>query len=181
MARRYYTRYRPRAYRSRRKWSPTLFQGVSTLNVTASTTQALTSFITTPLCGNSSNAGTTTPVSTIIKVKNFKIICDVTSSTNNVRNLFFAIMFLPQGFTPTVTTPQEHPEWIMAWRTVDATSASSVDRAVGIPNVQLSSRLTRNLNSGDSIVLYQSAALPANVTSTIINTVFYCSFVTCNN
>lgn len=180
MPRRYYTRYRPRPYGKRRKWSPTLLQGVSTLSIPASSSQALTGFTSTVLCGNSANSGTTTPVSTIIKVKNFKVVCDITVTQNTIRNLFFAIMFLPQGFTPTVTTPQEHPEWVMVWRTVDATSAGE-QRAQGIPNIQLSSRLTRNLNSGDSIVLYQSGTLPANVTSINVNTAYYCSFVTCNN
>lgn len=177
MPRRYYTRYRPRAYVKRRKWSPTLGQGVMNTQANANAT----GFSSTVLCANSINQGTDAPVSTIIKVKNFKCVIDIFSNgpASSTRNVFFAIMFVPQGFTISATTPTEHPEWIMVWRTVDigVTTDSNIPSA---SNLQLSSRLTRNLNSGDKIVLYHS--FYNNTTSTnVISSTFYCSFVTCNN
>lgn len=176
MPRRYYTRYRPRAYVKRRKWSPTLLQNNFTLTAASGTT----AFQTSVLCANSSNQGSTTPVSTIIKVKNFKIVLDITSTSNQLRNNFYAIMFIPQGFQVTSNTPQEHPEWIMVWRTIDMTSTASTASGTGIQNYQMSSRLTRNLNSGDSVVLYHSAINPSD-SAVSSSTAFFCSFVTCNN
>ena len=43
-------------------------------------------------------------------------------------------MFVPQGVTPTINSPIQHPEWVLAWRGLE----------------------TRNLNSGDSIVVLWS-------------------------
>lgn len=146
----------------------------------ASSSSPSTAFVTTVLCANSANQGTNTPVSTIIKVKNVKVVLDIISTNVSIRNNFYAIMFIPQGFTPTVNTPQEHPEWIMVWRSVDTTTTGSTT-AQNIPNVQMSSRLTRNLNSGDSIVLYQTAINPSTGGPVTISTAFYVSFVTCNN
>lgn len=179
MPRRYYRRTRYYRY-SKKKWSPTLGQGV--LNTTAET--QTTGFGYTVLCANSSLQGTNAPVSTIIKVKNFKCVIDIVSHTASAtssysRNNFYAIMFVPQGFTITATTPTEHPEWIMVWRTTDVSIASSTTSSIS-SNIQLSSRLTRNLNSGDQIVLYNSFYNSDNTANTISNT-FYCSFVTCNN
>lgn len=180
MPRRYYTRYRTRVYARRRKWSPTLGQGV--LNTRAEQNSA--GFAYTVLCSNSTNQGTNAPVSTIIKVKNFKCVIDIisqsaTSGTGLLRNNFYAIMFVPQGFTITANTPTEHPEWIMVWRTIDfgITSGTALSSS---SNLQLSSRLTRNLNSGDQIVLFNSFYNPETITYTVVST-FYCSFVTCNN
>lgn len=180
MPRRYYTRYRPRAYGKRRKWSPTLLQASMTLDVPTNIESAVSAFTISVICANSTNQGSAVPVSTIIKVKNFRVNIDITATTNYLRNNFYAIMFLPQGFVPTVNTPVEHPEWIMAWRTHDPTSAS-VSSAIGIRNFQLSSRLTRNLNSGDRIVLYQSVILPAGQPASTVSTAYFASFVTCNN
>lgn len=178
MPRRYYTRYRPRAYGKRRKWSPTLGQG--SLTTAASTNNS--GFSVSVLCGNSSVQGTTTPVSTIIKVKNFKVVLDIVSVTTAgvARNNFYAIMFVPQGFTVGVNTPQEHPEWIMVWRTVDVGRGSDSSTPTST-NIQLSSRLTRNLNSGDQIVLFNSVFNGGSNANITLSTTFYSSFVTCNN
>lgn len=181
MPRRYYTRYRSRrTYVARRKWSPTLIQ---TQQQTAAIPDT-NGYSTVTLCANASNQGTNVPVSTIIKVKNFKVVLDIVSLSSNassstIRNNFYAIMFVPQGFTVTANIPQEHPEWIMVWRTVDV-GRPATDGAPTSPNIQMSSRLTRNLNSGDSIVLfhsyYNSSSASANISTTAI-----VSFVTCNN
>lgn len=171
MPRRYYRR-RYGGYRKRRKWSPTLVNGSFSLSATASTSN----FQGTVLCRNSSNVGTDVPVSTIVKVKNFKVLCDITSVSNSISNLFVGIIFVPQGFTVSLTTPTEHPEWLLVWRTIDGTAGASL----GVQNVQISSRLARNLNSGDSIVLFTSGTNLQSSTATM-NFSFYCSFVTCNN
>lgn len=169
MARRYYTRYRPRTYRAKRKWSPTLVNGTITTSAQAGTTA--TAFVV--LCENSANVGTNTPVSTIVKVKNARVVLDPQSNVgSSIRNSFYAIMYVPQGYQLTAETPTQHPEWIMVWRTIDTAGDSR--------NITMSSRLTRNLNSGDKIVLYHSMV---NVGTGLITSgvTFFASFVTCNN
>ena len=180
MPRRYYRRTRYYRY-SKKKWSPTLGQGV----LTTAAEPSSTGFGYTVLCSNSSLQGTQAPVTTIIKVKNFKCVIDIVSksaTTPNgmfLRNVFYAIMFVPQGFTITANTPIEHPEWIMVWRTSDFGPLAEGSASTA-SNLQLSSRLTRNLNSGDQIVLFNSFYNSESVANTVLNT-FYCSFVTCNN
>lgn len=177
MPRRYY--YGRRSYRGsrpRRKWAPTMVQGTLTYDIDAQTT----AFNGSLLCQNSANVGSSVPVSTIVKVKNFKVVIDLTTVTGGAtaRNFFLALMYVPQGFTLTVNTAIQHPEWILVWRTIDATSGTS--NGTALQNIQMSSRLARNLNSGDSIVLFSSAYNPS--TGQIgVGLSFYCSFVTCNN
>lgn len=170
MPRRYYRR-RYGGYRKRRKWSPTFVDGTFTISFPSQTS----AFQGTTLCANSSNIGNNVPVSTIIKAKNFKMVVDIGNipTSTSVNNFLLAIMFLPQGFTGSYNLPKEHPEWILAWRTVDANFSS-------LQNVQISSRLARNLNSGDSIILFVSGSNLGTSTSEITVS-FICTFVTCNN
>lgn len=175
----YYGRRYSRGSRPKRKWSPTLVQGSPFINVPGQNF----GFASAVLCGNSANVGTTVPVSTIIKVKNFKIVFDITAIGNgNVRNFFVSLLYVPQGFTVSADTALQHPEWLLSWRTIDCTPTNGTTGAIQLQNVQMSSRLARNLNSGDTIQLFMQARNDsAETTSTRIDLSFYCSFVTCNN
>ena len=86
-----------------------------------------------------------TPTPTIIKVKHCKMAFDFQTSVY-FKQGFVCITFVPQGYTPSYLTPIQHPEWIMAWRGIE-TSAEGLQGTL----VNLSSSLSRNLNSGDSI------------------------------
>lgn len=91
------------------------------------------------------NSTTTHPV---IKVRHLKA-----QLTIPVANSFFwhrtlvGFCFVPQGYEFSETTIQYHPEWVLCTKPVFADSATSVA-------VTVTSPLSRNLNSGDSIVFF---------------------------
>ena len=110
------------------------------------------------LCSNKTE--TTSPSPVIIKTGNFKVQFDLTVNVNaaGVVNARAFVCFVPQG-VPTTTAldlqniTANHPEWILAWRQLDfgnANAAGSVDTSV----VKFSSRLKRNLNSGDAVLFF---------------------------
>jgi len=130
--------------RSNKKWSPVLTHA----GVTQDIASRATSFTTGDLCINSSNI-TTAPTATVIKAGNFKVVADV-----NVSNPFngsgrMYVMYLPQGYTPTIDTPEQHPEWILCWRGFEPGLS-------GLQSISMQSKLKRNLNSGDRISLFCS-------------------------
>ena len=98
------------------------------------------------LCANASNT-TTAPTATVIKTGNFKVSFEIeqggTPSSSTTGRAF--IVFVPQGVTPTKDWPQQHPEYIMAWRSVQVGGDASIST--------ISSKLKRNLNSGDEVYL----------------------------
>jgi len=98
---------------------------------------------------NSSQDSTPTP--TIIKVKYCKCAFDFSSSVLFNQG-FVCLMFVPQGVTPTINSPIQHPEWVMAWRGMEIDASGTAKGT----QVMLSSRLSRNLNSGDSIIMLWS-------------------------
>ena len=88
----------------------------------------------------------------IVKVKNVKVQLSTTGVTDasglSIYSMQVAILFAPEGFTPNIDMMERHPEWIMAYKllTIDASSTIPI-------NFSISSRLARNLNSGDAIYL----------------------------
>lgn len=135
-----------RSVRTRRrgkKWSPVLVELTPQPQQVAASSvgwQGLT------VCENAQNT-TTAPTATVIKVGNMKISFECESSSNRavaVSGTLF-VMFCPQGLTPTADYPSQHPEYIMAWRAFNPAGAVSA--------VTIQSRLKRNLNSGDKILI----------------------------
>lgn len=101
------------------------------------------------------------------------------------------IMYLPEGvfseLQPDVdynklnSLVTKHPEWILAWRQFDAGSFYSSTTS-NIERVQFSSRLKRNLNSGDTVCAVVLAHVDedgANISRLECNGV--CQFWTCSN
>lgn len=170
MPRRSLTRTVAATRRRGRKWSPVLVQEEKTM-VLAASNQTVEVF---RLCANSSNTQTG-PTATIIKCGNFKLNFDVQSSSNTP----FAgygqayVMFAPQGVNPTVDYPNEHPEYIMAWRSFDPGYNA-------LQSLSLQTKLKRNLNSGDAVVLVVRIS---NISSTQQTIAFHhtTTFVCCNN
>jgi len=97
-----------------------------------------------PLVTNSVETATPTP--TIVKAKHLKCIFDIYATAGKLINGAVYLIYVPQGYTPSIDLPIQHPEWIMAWRGIE-TSAEGLQGTL----VNLSSSLSRNLNSGDSI------------------------------
>lgn len=110
------------------------------------------------LAANSGDAATPTP--SILKVKNFKCQIQLEASLEYYSSVMLAICYLPQGYTVTPNTITYHPEWLMGWKMVDMkqTSTSSVPSLnTAKASASFSSRLSRNLKSGDGVALLISA------------------------
>lgn len=119
------------------------------------------------LCANSTEAATPTP--TVIKTANFKVSIDAyvnyaaTTQANIIANAY--IIFIPQGMAVNASLPLNHPEYIMAAKTVGSSLQSGA--ILSLDTLNMSSRLKRNLNSGDKISLIitlNSTTTPSNCT-----------------
>lgn len=165
MARRYYRR-RTVVVRPKKKWA-------SNMQVGSLTTASPTAI----LAENSVQTSSPTPI--IVKVGNIKLQGDaaLNMSSATIAGVSFVVVvyYLPEGITLAGTTASniisQHPEWIMAWRQVDI--GTSIGSGVLAGNsFSVSSRLKRNLNSGDRVCVgYITDA--ANVTVTIKYTAQY--------
>lgn len=158
-----------RVYVPKKKWSP-LFGGYSfDLVVPTGDKGAIYSE------SLAVNSNSTSPATTVIKVGRFKVKSEVFVPTNSAVNSSISfqayIMFRPQNMQITSNYPSEHPEYILAWSSPSFTASSGFS---------MSSKLKRNLNSGDSvIVLY----VFTNMTNTTVSGKLKCiySCVACNN
>ena len=99
-----------------------------------------------PLCSNAANT-TTAPTATIIKTGNFKVSFEVETGAGNYQAVTGRafIVFIPQGINATVDWAMLHPEYVMGWRSIQVGGSTSA--------VTISSKLKRNLNSGDKVSL----------------------------
>ena len=144
--RRYYRRY-TRVVAPKKKWASNLVSG--TIG-TAGSGQAL--YI--DLVGNSTQAASPTPV--IVKAGNFKVQGDAFVDTRaggqaTIISAQLFILYCPEGVNTNLDQViTQHPEWVMAWTTLDLPITNAVAVASG-SRFTLSSRLKRNLNSGDRI------------------------------
>ena len=104
------------------------------------------------------SAETAVPTPTILKVKHAKLSLDFVFDATVLNNGFCCFLYVPQGVVINSGLPVLHPEWIMAWRNIPN------DVSATHHQVMLSSKLSRNLNSGDSIVMlfsfYNNASSP---------------------
>lgn len=108
------------------------------------------------LVANSTQSATPTPV--VVKAGNFKIQGDCYLSTGQSQITFSTsvvlyVMYLPEVVVASanpITAINDHPEWIMAWKVVDLNVGGTSSNGNAFT---FSSRLKRNLNSGDSIAL----------------------------
>nr|WCR62157.1 MAG: capsid protein [Smacoviridae sp.] len=169
MARRYYRR--TRVVRPKKKWASNMKQG--TLNAT--TPIAI-------LVENSLQGSSPTPV--VVKAGNFKIQGDLTvyisAAAAQVARMTLLVFWLPEGLTADSDAAgaivSNHPEWILAWKQLDTVGSTSQGN-LAASGFSFSSRLKRNLNSGDKICI---AFL--NDTSAAQPTIKYtCQYWTCAN
>ena len=117
----------------------------------------------TPLVTNSIETATPTP--TIVKAKHLKCIFDIFSTSGKLINGAVYLIYVPQGYTPSVDLPVQHPEWIMAWRGLDV---DTVAEGPGSRQVQMSTSMSRNLNSGDAIyALFHLTNLPGSTAAAV--------------
>ena len=114
-------------------------------------------------------AATATPTPAVVKTGNVQcklfINCNP-SNTNSTKIQYMVrcyVMYVPEGVIPGMNWPTQHPEYIMAkglkcaqsyWRAFygENNQLQQTDNTA-IINMQFSSRLKRNLNTGDSLYL----------------------------
>lgn len=176
MGRRYYRSRRTVVVRPKKKWASNIGQlayQITTSNLSPGRV----------LVENS--AQTSTPTPTILKVGNFKASVDVSFSYSQapvvLPNCTAYIVFLPEGIAISdqnalFTLISNHPEYVMAWRRLDTDYASNTG-SYNARSVTISSRLKRNLNSGDRVYFGVYAA-NSSATITVQGTV---QFWTCAN
>lgn len=98
----------------------------------------------------------TQTVSQTFTVKNVEIAAQLElfnlSTPANVDNVEYYILYVPQGYGISVDLPFEHPEWIMAYKFIGTglSTTSLTDSNSQVPKIK--TRLSRNLNTGDSII-----------------------------
>lgn len=146
MPRRYYKR-RTVVVRPKKKWA-------SNMKVHGVGSSAPTEI----LVENSTQTSSPTPV--IVKAGNFKIQGDaiITPGTSSVPivSLVIVVFYWPEGLTLDAQSAQtvvdQHPEWILAWKQIDTQPVIVTGTSVS-NSFAVSSRLKRNLNSGDRVCI----------------------------
>lgn len=119
-----------------------------------------------------SGAGTQTSAS-ILKTGRFRFN-GVFNSAATYINYIVGISFIPEGYTITANTNVDvstlgecffykHPEWLLSWKRLDYSASNQINE------FSLSSRLKRNLNSGDGIVFFVIAVNKTNTNVQISN------------
>lgn len=167
MARRRFYRPFKRSYGSKKRWASNIKQGTL-----VNSGQVLVE--------NSTGSSTPTPV--ILKAGNFKIQGDVTIQSGPGTAVVHCDVFLiyaPEGISTSISdlhgSMLAHPEWVMGWTALD-TPISSTGTVSG-NKFSISSRLKRNLNSGDRIILF----LDNRNTSFNVQVDFTAQYFTCAN
>ena len=132
-------------YLNKKKWAPFMYD-ITPTNFNLAPEVIDGSFVS--LVTNS--VETSVPTPTILKVKHLKVAFDARFDSTALSSGFICIMFVPQGITPGVALATQHPEWVMAWKNIRN------DITANHHETMLTTRLTRNLNSGDKIICYFS-------------------------
>ena len=144
MPRSYYKNYKKNYTSNKQKWASFMKEIPKTIVQMVPGTAG--SFGT--IVSNANESATPTP--TILKVKHLRVAADLYVDSTALNGGFVCLLYLPQGIVPDANTALLHPEWVLTWKGIQTSSAT------GHNLVQFSSSLSRNLNSGDSIVLYFS-------------------------
>lgn len=146
--------YKKKIYkRSRGRWS----SNIKTLTAQSINLAAESSFYSvSELCNNPAQSDNS--VSQQYTVKNIELSFEIDSiAPNIIEGLTGYIMYVPQGMTVTETYPNQHPEYIMAYRFYgspnydndNTTTSTSVGR---LPS-KIKTRLARRLQTGDKVIL----------------------------
>lgn len=159
--------YRRRAYRKnypRKKWASNIGNSEVTLTVPSNSTYAAgAAFALNP-------AQSPSTVSNSFVVKNVKLSVEAVgiggSVFSNLNQLIAAIMYVPQGYVVSPSILNEHPEWLMAVKYLGEGLNSDDSTSPKFKPFTVSTRLSRRLQTGDSIQL----VLFAQNTSTSQNT-----------
>ena len=167
MPRRVYTK-RTVVVRPKKKWSSCL----TATSYTQTLDSAGVSVKEYDLVKNQTEGSSQIPAPVILKTGNFKIYgtLNTTIAATDISKLWNVtayVMYRPQGYTyqgTSMNTIYQHPEWIMARGTMRYIPGQQV-------SFSMSSRMKRNLNTGDSVSLV--LAITKDTTLASVNLVQY--------
>lgn len=163
---RYYRRRYTRVVKNKKRWATNMIKASSSIQCTA---QGAAAEIT--LVQNAAQSGVPTPV--IVKTGNFKLqfeyqFASAGSGTTNGMQIAAYIVYVPEltgtlaDYTASSNFLLAHPEYIMGMKLIDVGNVS------GSTNVTtMSSRLKRNLNSGDKVCLIIQGKLADGSTAAV--------------
>lgn len=187
MARYYRRRYTRTIVRApRKKWCSNMIPvdlNVSSINEGTQDNPRWTVASGTTLAENKTETSSPTPV--VVKTGNFKAQFDLFSNSISAgSDMTIYIIYCPEGVNPTGGLALKdymlkHPEWVIAWRKVDLDMAAA-QVATNSNRITISSRLKRNLNSGDKINIYVFSTVGVN-TATVIRMSGMVQFWSCAN
>lgn len=184
MARRYYRR-RTVVVKPKKKWATNMVE----IGPTYKTENNRLIFYQ-KLCENSAQTGNPTPV--ILKTGNFKLQVDGTFSPTTGAPVSFVtyVVYVPEGVLPApnaanfmpaiIDLISKHPEWVLAWR-YSSNDFINTSGPGNVDSVKVSSRLKRNLNSGDSIYFFGIATTSGANTFNSADCRGVCQYWTCAN
>lgn len=143
---------RRRYYRKRAKWSSNIQELMNTSITASQGNWSGTSVLATNPVQN------TLGVSQIFTCKNFSIDFTIESDTHwSLEGITAYIMFVPQGMNVSESYNLEHPEYIMNYKYLGSPTGTGTSTTAEVQQYQpfrLRSRLSRRLNTGDSVILF---------------------------
>ena len=132
--------------RNKQKWAPVCVGWTPDQAYVIGAGQTAFHYVT--ICANDSHTAVA-PTATIIKCGNFKTNFSITYSTGfaGLASILYklVVIYVPQGYTAiNDVLIEKHPEWVLGWTQFSPVNGTTVT---------FSSKLKRNLNSGDEIIL----------------------------
>ena len=149
MARRSYKKFR--RYYKKNHWSPNILALADTTLQAAQGSFSATS----TLCTNP--AVSSTSISQPFTAKNFELnfTLEAASGAETLEGITAYIMFVPQGMNVNESYHTQHPEYILAYKYIGSPSVNqSTSETQQFQPTRIKSRLSRRLQTGDSIILY---------------------------
>ena len=154
-----YTRYRKYSRRSKGRWSPNI-QEINTTSIQAPANSSFHYSYT--LAFNPIQTNTAVSQKYTVKRIEVSYYIDVDqvqySNIQHLEDIAAYIMFVPQGMTVSGDYNIQHPEYIMSYQLLGSPysdfSVSSSPAGQQFQPRKISTRLSRKLNTGDSVILF---------------------------
>jgi len=143
---------RSRRRYKRARWSANIQELLNTnISASAGTWSATTTLATNP-------TQNTLGVSQIYTCKNFAVDFTIESDNHwSIEGLTAYIMFVPQGMNVAPTYNLDHPEYIMTYKYLGSPTGTGTSTTAEVQQYQpfrVRTRLSRKLNTGDSVILF---------------------------
>lgn len=149
MAKRRYRRFRRRSGR----WSANIARIVDAQTIPSG------SFANSITIAQNNTETSTSTISQAFTVKNIEVSA-ILESNQNINNLEYYIMYVPQGYSISEQLPFQHPEWILAYKFLGQNTYPS--GSSGGQPTKVRSRLARKLQTGDSIIFFYAGVNSSN-------------------